>query len=108
MDGNGGMGEWDYIDSYCGSFPHSLLSTSKTLAMMQYQCLCASFWVGRGWNFDQRFRHGLFASVIGGSIPSGNQTQLRKRPVKVKKNQLQMVLFHSYVGVSENRVYFQL
>lgn len=36
--------------------------------------------------------------VIGGSIPSGNLTQLRKRPVKVKKNQLQMVVFHSYVN----------
>ena len=24
-----GMGEWDYFYSYCGSFPHSLLSTSK-------------------------------------------------------------------------------
>ena len=27
MDGNGGNGM--IIDSYCGSFPHSLLSTSK-------------------------------------------------------------------------------
>ena len=32
MDGNGGMGEWGngmIIESYCGSFLHSLLSTSK-------------------------------------------------------------------------------
>ena len=32
--GNGGMGEWGngmIIDSDCGSFPHSLLSTSKSM-----------------------------------------------------------------------------
>ena len=48
--GNGGMGEWGNgmiinINSICGSFLHSLLSTSKMLVMIYFRSLfCSEDW----------------------------------------------------------------